>query len=141
MSTVYGSADIENIHYIQNDTLWGRIRSHFSHHEHRKRTFIAWLVVLSIVSVFLLSFFYSTDVFLSQPGEEPSYCESDRSFLVALLLSIFTGPLGVDRFYLGYVFLGILKLITAGFGGIWWVIDIILIAVDALPDSNGCRLE
>ncbi|NCC71012.1 TM2 domain-containing protein [bacterium] len=27
----------------------------------------------------------------------------DKSFLVAVLLSIFVGSLGVDRFYMGYV--------------------------------------
>ena len=51
-----------------------------------------------------------------------------KSFLVTLLLSIFLGGLGIDRFYLGYIPLGIVKLITGGGCGIWWLIDIILIA-------------
>ena len=45
----------------------------------------------------------------------------------AIILSIFLGWLGVDRFYLGYAGLGILKLLTCGGWGVWWVIDIILI--------------
>src|ERR1700722_8654223 len=65
------------------------------------------------------------------PADQP------KDFLVALLLSIFVGSLGVDRFYMGYTGLGILKLITLGGCGIWYVIDIILIATHKLPDSKG----
>lgn len=63
-----------------------------------------------------------------------------KDWLVALLLSIFLGGLGVDRFYLGYIGLGILKLITGGGFGIWWLIDVILIATNKLKDSQGNEL-
>jgi ribosomal protein L40E len=63
-----------------------------------------------------------------------------KDWLVALLLSIFVGELGVDRFYLGYIGLGILKLVTAGGCGIWWLIDLILIASNKLKDSDGREL-
>lgn len=60
-----------------------------------------------------------------------------KSFTTTLILSIILGGLGIDRFYLGYTMLGILKLITGGGLGIWWLIDIILIATRKLPDAQG----
>ena len=65
----------------------------------------------------------------------------DKDWMVALVLSILVGGLGVDRFYLGYVGLGILKLVTAGGCGIWWLVDVILIAMNKLPDAQGNRLR
>jgi len=54
--------------------------------------------------------------------------KKDKKWLTALLLSILLGGLGVDRFYMGYIGLGVLKLILLGGFGIWWLIDLILIA-------------
>jgi TM2 domain-containing membrane protein YozV len=50
------------------------------------------------------------------------------NWLFALLMSIIFGTFGVDRFIMGHVGLGILKLITAGGFGVWWLVDVILIA-------------
>ena len=50
------------------------------------------------------------------------------NWVLALIMSILFGQLGVDRFIMGQVGLGILKLITFGGCGIWWLIDLILIA-------------
>ncbi len=50
------------------------------------------------------------------------------NWTLVLVMSIFFGSLGVDRFIMGHVGLGLLKLFTLGGCGIWWLIDIILIA-------------
>jgi len=52
-------------------------------------------------------------------------------------LSIFLGGLGVDRFYLGHIGVGILKLVTCGVFGVWYIVDIVLIAMDKVTDKEG----
>jgi hypothetical protein len=66
---------------------------------------------------------------------------SEKEWLTALLISLFVGTLGIDRFYLGYTGLGILKLITLGGCGIWALIDLIRIATGSLKDANGLPLK
>ena len=63
-----------------------------------------------------------------------------KSKMVALLPSIFLGELGIDRFYLGYIGLGILKLLTGGGLGIWWLVDLILIATGKMKTKDGQEL-
>jgi len=50
------------------------------------------------------------------------------NWTLTLVMSIVFGSLGVDRFIMGHVGLGILKLITFGGFGVWWLVDVILIA-------------
>lgn len=66
---------------------------------------------------------------------------SDKEFVTALVLSIFLGSLGIDRFYLGHTGTGLIKLMTCGGFGIWAVIDLVLIATGKLTDANGLPLR
>lgn len=67
--------------------------------------------------------------------------QSDKDWLTAILLSFFLGGLGIDRFYLGYTTLGVVKLLTLGGCGVWALIDFILIIMNKIPDSDGKVLK
>ncbi|HEY7054621.1 MAG TPA: TM2 domain-containing protein [Mycobacterium sp.] len=70
---------------------------------------------------------------------------SDKSKLTAGLLGIFLGSFGVGRFYLGYTTIGVLQLVvslvTCGIGGLWGLIDGIIIIAGNVPDAEGRTLR
>lgn len=57
-----------------------------------------------------------------------------------LVVSFFAGTIGLDRFLIGDVTMGILKLVTAGGCGIWTLIDLFLI-MDATKEANFKKLH
>ena len=60
-----------------------------------------------------------------------------RHFLAVFFLSFLWGTFGIDRFYLGKIGTGILKLITFGGLGLWTLIDLVLIMSGVMRDKQG----
>jgi TM2 domain-containing membrane protein YozV len=72
---------------------------------------------------------------MKKDGTEKAH--AGKSQLVALLLCLFLGYLGIHRFYLGYTGAGIIQLLTGGGCGIWAFIDLIRIITGDLKPKNG----
>lgn len=60
-----------------------------------------------------------------------------KSKTTTIILSLLLGQLGIDRFYLGYTGLGVIKLLTIGGFGIWWVIDLVMACTGSLRPADG----
>lgn len=84
-------------------------------------------------------------VLIVQQPEQPAVAvpiqthvvDKRRHFLAVFFISFMWGAFGVDRFYLGKVWTGILKLVTFGGLGLWTIIDFVLIMSGAMRDKQG----
>lgn len=88
------------------------------------------LLVLDLLCVYLILLF----LLIAYSKKE---IDKMKSKSTAIILSILLGNSGIDRFYLGYTGLGIVKLLTVGGFGIWWIIDLVMICVGSLKPANG----
>jgi TM2 domain-containing membrane protein YozV len=61
-------------------------------------------------------------------GKSSNSSSKSVNWVLCLVMSIIFGVFGVDRFIMGKVGTELLKLFTFGGLGIWWLVDVILIA-------------
>ena len=60
-----------------------------------------------------------------------------KSKLTAILLCLFLGSLGIHRFYLGYTLIGVIQLLTFGGFIILEIVDLIMLIIGSLKNSEG----
>jgi hypothetical protein len=72
-----------------------------------------------------------------EENETTVLVDDGRHFLAVFFLSFMWGTFGVDRFYLGKIGTGIVKLLTFGGLGIWVIVDMALIMSGAMRDKQG----
>ncbi len=64
-----------------------------------------------------------------------------KSKLIALLLCIFLGYIGIHRFYAGKIGTGVFYFFTGDLFGIGWIIDIFEVAIGKFKDSYGLPIK
>ncbi len=97
--------------------------------------------------VFKINFSNGTSTVFKQSNSQNNYNNNnnantgsnpkDKSFLVTVLLWAFLGGLGIHRFYLGHIGIGVLYLLTGALCGIGWIIDCIKLFSGTLQPKDG----
>ena len=84
------------------------------------------LEAINVIKEKILTMDYNTASIILAQAKDPT---------ISILLSVLVGSLGIDRIYIGDTGLGIIKLLTCGGCGIWWLIDLFLI-INATKQKN-----
>jgi len=71
------------------------------------------------------------------PGKPRDATTSRYSRAIALILTLLLGFVGAHRFYVGRTGTALAMLFTLGGLGIWWLIDVVIVASGQLKDNEG----
>ncbi|KAL0206870.1 hypothetical protein P9112_012581 [Eukaryota sp. TZLM1-RC] len=71
----------------------------------------------------------------------PCIKTNGKRYPTLVFLSTLAGIFGADRFYLGQIGLGVLKLVSLGGLGVWWLIDMIILVNNGLCPNGNCIFE
>jgi len=66
---------------------------------------------------------------------------SERKRIIAFILCLIGGTLGLHRFYVGKIGTGIIMLLTLGGLWIWVIIDLVMILAGYFTDKEGKKLK
>jgi TM2 domain-containing membrane protein YozV len=95
----------------------------------------------SLSTVFKIKYANGTSQVMNSPQQNNNNndgtVEGQKSQAIAIGLWFFLGMIGVHRFYLGHVGIGILYFLTLGLCGIGWLVDGILFLTGDLQPKNG----
>jgi TM2 domain-containing membrane protein YozV len=61
----------------------------------------------------------------------------EKSQLIAVILCALIGAAGIHRFYMGYIWQGVVQLLTMGGCGVWVLIDFIRLLMGSLEPKDG----
>ena len=62
---------------------------------------------------------------------------SDKGFTVVYILAWLIGYLGIHRFMVGKIGSGVAMLLTLGGLGVWWLVDLVMLALGNFKDKEG----
>jgi TM2 domain-containing membrane protein YozV len=81
----------------------------------------------------------STNVVVKEQKElsSPAAAAGNKSQIIALVLVLLVGGIGIHRFYLGYMWQGVVQLLTLGGCGVWALIDLVRIITGDLQPKDG----
>lgn len=101
-------------------------------------------ISISFVFIFINIIWYLIDIYMALGGRVTRTATGqellplqERCQSLCIIFSLFTGFIGMDRFYLGNRMTGLIKLFTLGFFILGWVVDFTLSILNVHKDING----